>query len=1083
MSKKETDGLEQIITKRKISRRTFLTGATVATGAAFVGGSPLLLDMGRRANAGTLEDRREYGFNNPESIITSSCLQCNTGCPIKVKSGEGMPLKIEGSPYSPWNLYPHLPYTSGYKDTISKVDAAICPKGQAGLQAYYDPYRIRKVLKRVGKRGENKWVGISFEQALEEIANGGKLFANVPGEEDRVVEGLNQIRAVKDAKLGKEMSAEIAKILAEKDKDKKQLLVNGFKEKFKEHLDKLIDPDHPDFGAKNNQFVFNWGRLKDGRGDILKRFTYGGMGSTNAHGHTTVCQGSLYFTGKAMSEQWQYDATKNAMSWTGGSKFYWQGEYAGAEFILFVGANHFEANYGPPLQTSRIIDGLSSGRLKFACVDPRFSKLASKAWKWLPAKPGEDAGIAMGMIRWIIENQRYDAKYLACANKAAAKAAGEPTWSNGAWLVKIENGKPGAFLRAHEIGGAKVKKTSAEGLDYEDELFVVFKDGQPVMFDPNSETEAVTGDLLVDTEINGIKVKSSLTILKEEASKKTIAEWAEIAGVEAQEIETLAKEFTSHGKKAVVDIHRGPSQHTNGFYNNFAWFTLNVLNGNLDYKGGFIKATNYSPAGAKEGQVYKVANQPGKLPDFGVSLIRHNVKYEDTTIFKGYPAKRPWFPLASDVYQEVLPSMGDAYPYPCKALFLYMGSPIYTLPAAGPLVDIITDVKKVPLFVTFDITVGETSTFADYIIPDLTYLERWEFQGGHPNIPHKTQPIRQPAAPPLTDNAKVYGQEMPMSLESFLLGLAEKMNLPGFGPDGFEKGVPLTHSDHLYLKQVANVATDGKPVPDASDEEEKIFLAARKHLPKSVFDPERWKEACGVANWKKVVYVLNRGGRFQDDSDTYEGEKLKNKYGTLVNIYQEKTAKSKNTMTGKSFIPHAAYVPGPTDCTGKLLTDEKDGFPFSLITYRPIHHTKSRTAGNYWLLALEKENSLMMNAVDGEKLGLKDGDKVRLLSATNPDGVWKLGPQGEIQMVAKVKLVQGIRPGTVAFHVSFGHFAYGSRDITVDGKVIKGDPRRGKGTHFNPVMRVDPVLKNVGLQDITGGSICFYDTRVKVVKA
>lgn len=195
MSKQEADGLDQILNKKKITRRTFLTGATIATGAAFVGGSPLFLDMQKRAYAGT--DAQEYGFNNPETIITSSCLQCNTGCPIKVKSGEGIPLKIEGSPYSPWNLYPHLPYKSDYKDTISKVDAAICPKGQSGLQAYYDPYRIRKVLKRVGKRGENKWVGIPFEQAIEEIANGGKLFANVPGEEDRVVEGLKQIRSKK----------------------------------------------------------------------------------------------------------------------------------------------------------------------------------------------------------------------------------------------------------------------------------------------------------------------------------------------------------------------------------------------------------------------------------------------------------------------------------------------------------------------------------------------------------------------------------------------------------------------------------------------------------------------------------------------------------------------------------------------------------------------------------------------------------------------------------------------------------------------------------------------------------------------
>ena len=78
----------------------------------------------------------------------------------------------------------------------------------------------------------------------------------------------------------------------------------AFKEKHKDNLKYLIDPDHPDFGPKNNQFCFNWGRLKAGRGDMLKRLV-GTMGSINAHGHTTVCQGSLYFTCKAMSDQFE----------------------------------------------------------------------------------------------------------------------------------------------------------------------------------------------------------------------------------------------------------------------------------------------------------------------------------------------------------------------------------------------------------------------------------------------------------------------------------------------------------------------------------------------------------------------------------------------------------------------------------------------------------------------------------------------------------------------------------------------------------------------------------------------------------
>ncbi len=56
------------------------------------------------------------------------------------------------------------------------------------------------------------------------------------------------------------------------------------------------------------------------------------------------------------------------------------------------------------------------------------------------------------------------------------------------------------------------------------------------------------------------------------------------------------------------------------------------------------------------------------------------------------------------------------------------------------------------------------------------------------------------------------------------------------------------------------------------------------------------------------------------------------------------------------------------------------------------------------------------------------------------------------------------------------------RALSIDGKVIKGDPRRGVGIHANAVMWVDPHLKNTCMIDKVGGSVSFYDTKVKLVK-
>src|SRR3970282_2178196 len=118
----------------------------------------------------------------------------------------------------------------------------------------------------------------------------------------------------------------------------------------------------------------------------------------------------------------------------------------------------------------------------------------------------------------VIEKERYAARYLSNANKAAATADEEPTWSNAAWLVKIEEGKPGTFLRGSEISLPKIQKTfkDSKGVEtpYELDPFIVLRDGQPVAFDPNHADNVAQGDLLVDATVGGVPVKSSFQLLK-----------------------------------------------------------------------------------------------------------------------------------------------------------------------------------------------------------------------------------------------------------------------------------------------------------------------------------------------------------------------------------------------------------------------------------------------------------------------------------------------------------------------------------------------------------------------------------------
>ncbi len=1067
--------------EKGLNRRDFIKCSAVLGGALLATQMEWTADLMRRAEAGALTPEEEYELIKAENTLYTVCLQCNTGCGIKVKlfrKGEAaVALKIDGNPYNPFVAVPHAAYKTPPKD-MNTVDMAICPKGQAGIQTAYDPYRITKVLKRAGKRGEGKWITVPFEQAVDEIVNGGTLFAGVPGEETRVVTGLKDIYALRDAGIAKAMADDAKNIAKKKTPEDKKKAVEEFKTKHAANLHYLIDPDHPDLGPKNNQLVYLWGRKKGGRGDFSARFFGDYFGTVNTHGHTTVCQGSLYFTCKALSEQYEYN------KFTGGQKFYWQGDFENSEYILSVGSNLFDANYGPSNRNARLVPRLAQGKARLTVVDPRFNKSAAKANRYLPINPGMDAAFFEGIIQWMVGNKKIDSKYLANANKAAAKAAGEPTWTNAALLVALKDGKPGKFLRANEIGLAQPeKRKDKDGKEHDFEYLVCMKDGKPVAVDPNDEKTAVTGDLLVDTEINGIKVKSALQIVADSANSKSMEDWSRLCGISVKDIETVAGELAAHGKKAVVDVHRGIAQHTNGFYNVTSAMTVNLLLGNFDWKGGMIVASTYNVAGAKEGQPFNLDKmKPGKTSRFGISIIRHDIKYEDSTLFEGYPARRNWWPLASDIYEEVIPSIGDAYPYPVKALFSYMGTPAYSLPAGQTNIEILADVNKLPLYFASDILIGTTTMYADYIFPDLSYLERWEMQGSHPNMPAKVQPIRQPVIAPIPEPVRVFGEDMPCSYEALQLALAERLGIKGYGKDGFGPGQDFTRPDDFYIRMVANAATEGTPVPDADDEELRLFLESRRHLPKIVFDPHHWENIAGQ-NWRKVVYVLNRGGRFQDYTDMYKGDHVANQYKKSINIYQEKTAGTKNAFTGKSNPGYAAYIP-ITTATGKSPKEAglEEGFELHLITQRDILQCKSRTVVDYWLLAIRPENEVILHTSDARRIGIRDGDRVKVVSATNPEGVWDLKNGTKKPMVGKVKVTETIMPGVITFTLGHGHWATGAADVEINGRLVKGDPRRATGVHANAAMWIDPYLKNTCMLDPVGGSVSFYDTKVKLVR-
>ncbi|HEX6512846.1 MAG TPA: molybdopterin-dependent oxidoreductase [Chloroflexota bacterium] len=125
-----------------VSRRRFLQAAAVTTGAVAFSG------CAAGPNAFRVESRAQLAEDSvsaSEAWYATACAECSAGCGVLVRVVEGRARKIEGNPDHPVNR------------------GKLCARGQAALQAQYNPDRLR------GPRARNG-AGLSWDEALRTLA-------------------------------------------------------------------------------------------------------------------------------------------------------------------------------------------------------------------------------------------------------------------------------------------------------------------------------------------------------------------------------------------------------------------------------------------------------------------------------------------------------------------------------------------------------------------------------------------------------------------------------------------------------------------------------------------------------------------------------------------------------------------------------------------------------------------------------------------------------------------------------------------------------------------------------------------------
>ena len=95
-------------------------------------------------------DLRKNTPSEPEIVRDSGCYMCGEYCPTKVHVSQGKAVHI---------------------DMLDERIAKICPRWKAQLDFVYHPERLTYPLKRVGEQGAGAFERISWDEALDTIAN------------------------------------------------------------------------------------------------------------------------------------------------------------------------------------------------------------------------------------------------------------------------------------------------------------------------------------------------------------------------------------------------------------------------------------------------------------------------------------------------------------------------------------------------------------------------------------------------------------------------------------------------------------------------------------------------------------------------------------------------------------------------------------------------------------------------------------------------------------------------------------------------------------------------------------------------
>ncbi|MDR2837789.1 MAG: molybdopterin-dependent oxidoreductase, partial [Azonexus sp.] len=332
--------------------------------------------------------------------------------------------------------------------------------------------------------------------------------------------------------------------------------------------------------------------------------------------------------------------------------------------------------------------------------------------------------------------------------------------------------------------------------------------------------------------------------------------------------------------------------------------------------------------------------------------------------------------------------------------------------------------------VVIDIVMTESAWYADVVLPDKTYLESWHWAPTRGTPEAKHMAIRQPMCNPfkLEQDAFSIVQELAKRL-----GIRDKFAEENNKAWGL-KDVKFEPGRDYSQRETVEILWADKTKKDFSVALEQGFVGAKANT--------------------KGKYLGGVEAKFKGPDKA----KMKLYADQLIDTYYkaEGIVKKNNLSSFDLAKLRIAYSPLPIrEHAFPTPHREAADYPFYVITHKRMYRYQTGNTTNNVILnqALGPDaatNHITINRATGKKLGLKDGDTVVIETRI-----------GKVKGAAR--LVEGIRPDTIAVSYHYGSFSPGMA------------PAARNGTWINQVLENHP--------DLISGHNSFNDTKCKLYKA